>query len=267
MFQQENQTQSVIAERIVNYLSSSIKSCNSLNNPFSHAYFKNCFPDNIYKNIISNLPDPELYSPIHHRDALRKDGTSTRGYFGLSDENCSLLPSEQRDFWFSISEALRSPIIKQAIFSKLRRDLVKRFHPIENDVDRIEAYPNVGLFRDEKGYKILPHPDTLEKIVTVQFYFPVDLSQSNLGTSIYKRKTRVQGYFEKLISFPSKGKFLKIKTFDFLPNTGYCFAVSDKSWHGRDIIGAESCVRNTLMLIYTTKPNLGYLKDTTLEYS
>ncbi|MDJ0707073.1 MAG: hypothetical protein QNJ46_27680 [Leptolyngbyaceae cyanobacterium MO_188.B28] len=261
------QPQTELINQISKHLASALDACNLSNKPFSNFYVRNCFPDLIYKDIIANLPNSVFYKPLSHRDSLRKDGTCSRFYFDLSDENFSLLPDQQRVFWGSISKALCSPVVKQAVFNQLKFDLARRFDISTQEVNQIEAYPIPGLFRDMEGYKILPHPDTPEKIVTVQFYFPTDPSQANFGTSIYRRKTRLQAKLEKLIGLPSRNKFQHVKTFEFMPNTGYGFAVSEKSWHGRSQLPNTGDARNTLMLIYYNKPGLGYMNDKTLKRS
>jgi hypothetical protein len=229
------------------------------NRPFSHFYLNACFPPNIYTKMISYLPDDEFYRQLLHKDALRPDGSSTRSLFELTTENCMRLPQPQRDFWLDVSKAMHSPAVKQAIFHKLRKDLAVRYNISEDAVGEIEAYPEPRLFRDVAGYKILPHPDTSDKIVTAQFYLPSDRSQRQLGTSIYRlQKGMKMRSWLKHLGFPKPEKFKRVKTFDFLPNSGYAFAVSKNSWHGRDLVPDNLGTRNSLMLIYFREPGLAY---------
>ena len=46
----------------------------------------------------------------------------------------------------------------------------------------------------------------------------------------------------------------RVKRLDFLPNTGYAFAVTERSWHGVEPVRETGASRNSLMLIYYCRP-------------
>jgi hypothetical protein len=138
---------------------------------------------------------------------------------------------------------MTDPVLRRAVFGKLAPDLAERFGIAESQVPEMECAYEVRLVRDTEDYRIKPHPDGLNKIVTMQLYLPQDESTLDLGTSVFRRHKRLIG-----------GSFEEVKRFPFRPNSGYAFAVSDgptrKSWHGREPITGFSGVRNTLMLLF-----------------
>ena len=73
------------------------------------------------------------------------------------------------------------------------------------------------------------------KVATVQFYLPADGSQRHYGTSIYRQQL--------------DGRFETARTLECRPNSGYGFAVTDRSWHEREEI-KDPRVRHTLLLTY-----------------
>ena len=73
------------------------------------------------------------------------------------------------------------------------------------------------LVRDTEDYRIKPHPDGLNKLVTLQFYLPADESQLDLGTSLFIRHRGLLG-----------GSFEEVKRFTFKPNSAYAFPVPSR---------------------------------------
>jgi hypothetical protein len=263
-----------MTERIVDHLVRTINGCQAVDEPFSHFYMENCFPRDVYEAMTRHFPDPSVYRPLPHRDAMMADGTSTRGQLRLDKaEDMALLNDEDREVWSAVVEALQSPRIKKAVFDNLRKDLASRFKLSPERVDQIDAFPKIELTRDISGYRIKVHPDTSDKLVTMQFYLPTDLSQRDFGTSLYTEDRaglwRAMLYCLSLIHklIPSIGflrkisnrlfdlgvaqrSFTKVKTFDYQPNSGYGFVVSDRSWHGRELLRENGSVRNTLMYTF-----------------
>jgi hypothetical protein len=173
----------------------------------------------------------------------RKDGKSTRDLFPLTPDNLRNLGSDTAKFWSSVVRAATDGGFKRAVFAKLAPDIADRFGISETQVPDLECVHDVILFRDTEDYRIKPHPDGLNKIVTMQFYLPPDSTTLELGTSLFRHQRGLLG-----------GTFHEVKRFPFRPNSAYAFAVSDsatrKSWHGRDRLVGFSGVRNTLMVLF-----------------
>ena len=226
-----------------------VESTPALHEPFSHIYFENLFPAEIYSAMMAALPDPACYRAINVNKHSRDDGVSTRDVLPLDAENLHGLPVAHRLLWRNVATALSAPELKAAVFRKLAPDLALRFDMPEGKVEQIVSYTKPSLMRDLEGYEIPPHPDGRAKIVTMQLYLPRDRSQLDLGTALYKRRfTSLRG----LVSW--QGRFQKVKQFPFAPNSGYAFVVSNslrrKSWHGREKLPPGAGVRNTILNLY-----------------
>jgi hypothetical protein len=215
-------------------------------NPFCHIYMEGIFPSAFYQSMLGNLPSPSEYVPLNLRLYSRKNGESTRDLFHLTTENLAKLPLHAAGVWTELVRAVTHPFFKQAVFRKLAPDLAERFGTEERAVPDIDCAYEVVLFRDTDDYRIKPHPDGLNKIVTMQFYLPEDESFIDLGTSLYRSSNGLLGK-----------SFHEVKRFPFKPNSAYAFAVSDsrvrRSWHGRDRLTAFSGARNTLMVLFQQK--------------
>ncbi len=211
--------------------------------PFCHFYMEGVFPAAMYPALLRNFPPKEHYVPLNLRKWVRADGTSTRDECHLTAEILAKLPQGQAEFWTRVVRAATDPAFKRAVFTKLASDLAERFGIPEERVPDMECAYEVRLVRDTEDYRIKPHPDGLNKIVTMQLYLPEDDSTLDLGTSIFRRHKRLIG-----------SSFEEVKRFPFRPNSGYGFAVSDgptrRSWHGREPITGFTGVRHTLMLLF-----------------
>jgi hypothetical protein len=227
------------------------------NEPFSHFYLQNVFPDDIYARMMEQLPEPQFYKPLSTENYHNAAGQSTRDVLSLDAEHLSALPEAARELWEAVAATLTAPELKKLVFEKLVVDLSARFSVPREKVSQIVGIPKPSLFRDLDGYEIAPHPDGRSKVVTMQFYLPADRSQLELGTALYVRRLHsLSGIYSW------QGRFQKVKQFEFQPNSGYAFAVSNswnkKSWHGRESLPEGSGVRNTLLCIYFARDDRNY---------
>ena len=169
-----------------------------------------------YAALLAAMPDRRFYHDLRHRDALRKDGSSTRLRMYLYPE---LRPAPagraaqglaaDRPGRFARKE------LEQAFKRKFRATLEERFG---KPAEKIGVYPIPILLRDQPGYKICIHSDVPTKAITVQFYLPRDASQRNIGTIFHEGDRGAKA--KKTTQMP------------FMPATGYAFPVSlTKSWH------------------------------------
>ena len=214
--------------------------------PFSHLYVEGFFPEDLYDKILKNLPDPNLYRPVNLKKWARADGTSTRDRLFLDHESYSKMPPATAQFWSGVRSVLASNEVKETLFGLLWPDLSKRFGVDRKAVCSIEAEATTVLVRDIEDYKLKPHPDGLPRIVTTQIYLPVDNTQEELGTSLYKENPWYM--------WPVGKKFREFKRFPFRPNSSYSFVVmtepNRKSWHGRELMSAEHGIRNSILNTY-----------------
>lgn len=154
-----------------------------------------------------------------HPDAIKPDGSSTRMTLSLEDKAIAHLPPEKRDFWSHFNKIMRSRPMLDVFLKHLEKEITARFR---KPLREIPCHPTVRLGRDADGYKILPHPDSADRVYTAQVYLADDDSQEDIEAIVY-RKLR-------------DGSFEKVRKFPFLPNTAFCFARTDETWHGVEAV-------------------------------
>jgi hypothetical protein len=202
--------------------------------PFDHIQLQEVFPAAFYREMLATFPDAAAFHPLHHRDALRGDGTSTRQRLYLYPESLLRLPTAQRRIWAQVAAALCAPELQRAFKRKFRAALEDRF---QQAAERIPLYPVPILVRDLPGYRIGVHADALIKAITVQFYLPRDASQLHLGTVFHGSRSADEG--DRPMAMP------------FLPASGYAFAVRRKeSWHSVPPTTEADGERRSIMLTY-----------------
>ena len=187
-----------------------------------------------YKALLAAMPDRRFYHDLKHRDAVRKDGTSTRLRMYLYPELLRKLPADQKKVWMPLARALCSRGLEVAFKRKFREALEERFG---KKAERIGFYPVPILLRDQPGYRISIHSDVPKKAITVQFYLPRDDSQRGIGT-IFHESDHGPGA-ERTTQMP------------FMPATGYAFPVSlTKSWHSAATSTESDGERVSMMVTY-----------------
>lgn len=202
--------------------------------PFDHVYMEQVLDPETYAALLAALPDRRFYHDLRHRDALRKDGSSTRLRMYLYPELLWRLPPEVRRMWLPIARALCSSELEQAFKRKFRRALEERFGKA---AETIGVYPIPILLRDQPGYKISIHSDVATKAITVQYYLPGDESQRHIGTIFHESN---EGAAAK-----------KTTQMPFMPASGYAFPVAlTKSWHSAAHTTENDGERVTMMVTY-----------------
>jgi hypothetical protein len=203
--------------------------------PFVHLELDGIFPPDVFAAMIANLPDARFYRPLRgrHNVNVLPDGRCTRLKFELLGEYTTHLPPPQRAVWREVGEALHDRRIRDAFVERFAPAFERRFGASFRDVGLM---PLPNLIRDYPGYSIGIHPDTMRKVVTVQFYLPQDARASHIGTVFHTRG--------------SDGAFARARQMQFRPNAGYAFPVAADSWHSVDTLDDSVPERNSLMLTY-----------------
>lgn len=234
--------------KVLDHVLASIDACEAQDEPFSHCYFENAFPQDFYDEILERLPSPEEYHALNLKAWSRANGESTRDRMFLSREGLEPLEKEQRDFWTTVTNVILSEQVKRTIYAKLWKDISFRFDVKREDVSDLDGYPRGVLFRDTDEYRIKPHPDGESRVVTMMFYLPRDLNQEDLGTSLYVKRP----LHKRLLG----EKFEEVKRFPYRPNSGMAFVINrlpeKTSWHGRELIPSGSGVRNSILTQFRT---------------
>jgi hypothetical protein len=222
-------------ERLRDFVVTSVDAAAAFDAPFSHLVFDRVFPDDVYAQILDNMPEASDYRPMHGRSKGHDlaDGTHTRVKIDLFPEYIRHLPPQKRAVWDVVGRALCSRDVKDAFVRRLAAPLERRFGPAYAKVD---MFPIPILTRDIPGYRITPHTDTRWKGITVQLYLPRDLSTTHIGTIFHERLPDR--------TLPNR------KQMSFAPNSGYAFAVGTDTWHSADPVGPEVRTRDSILLTY-----------------
>jgi hypothetical protein len=220
------------AEYVTDFVAQSVESASSSDNPFLHLVLRGVFPEDVYADMLAAMPEYDDYRPMHGRSKARTgSGNSTRVKIDLFPEYIRHLPAAKREIWYIVGRALTSEKVKQSFIHRLAPTLEKRFGA---------GYASTGFFpipiltRDIPGYRITPHTDTHWKGITVQLYLPSDASTSHIGTIFHDNTEKKK----------------KVTQMQFVPNSGYAFAVGDDSWHSADPVGPEVKTRDSILLTY-----------------
>ena len=221
--------------KLSKFLVESIDLARSSEAPFYHLQFDRVFPDDIYADMLREMPKAEEYRALPGRDNVNilDDGSATRVKIDLFPEYIRVLPQHKRELWDIVGRALCSEEVKAAFIRRLAPGLERRFGATYADVG---MFPIPVLTRDVPKYKITPHTDTKWKGITVQFYLPADDSTKHIGTIFHEKKA--DGSMPKVIKMP------------FSPNSGYAFAVGDNTWHSADPVGPEVKTRDSILHTY-----------------
>jgi hypothetical protein len=242
-----------IHARVLAHLLARVRAAAACDEPFTHAYFEDLFPADVYAALLAHLPPAGGYraGPANPNGRYRN-----RAFYNLTVDGVRRFPPNCRDLWRGVAAALTDPELKRGLYAKLAPDLVYRFRVTEAGVPDLPGHPRPTLYRDTDGFEIPPHPDTLTKVVTMHLYLPADASQLHLGTTLYRPRPDTAGR-----GILREG-FTVAKQFEFRPNSGYAFVVNDSasrlSWHGRERLPAGSGARNTLLNTFYAEPRREY---------
>lgn len=240
-------------ERIVGHILAVVESTAADNSPFPHILLKEVFPTDVFQRLLACYPPGESFvkaNPKHHSNEY---GGSTRRRMTLSEAALQTLPDSHHMLWATVRAAISCRQVRDAIFLRLSAGLCRRFHVNQDKLPTIPAFPRDQLYSEIEGYCIAPHPDTREKIVTMQFAFPSDDTLKDAGTEFYIRS------FNPLHLLREPRGFNIARSMPFLPNHAYAFSVLNdlglKSWHGRSTLPPTNGVRNSLLHIWYAEPD------------
>jgi hypothetical protein len=244
-------TELLTPNRVVQHLVQRVSEAHVETWPFQHFYVEGIFPNDIYKEILANLPAKASYRPFNPRRWKNAKGDATRDRLCLSEGELERIDTERRSFWRMLTEALESGAFRNAVYTKLRADIAIRLSCPPHSVLDQSAYPNAMLIRDYQDYRIKPHPDGQPRVVTMQFYLPHDGTPEDLGTSLYTKLPLAHRLFGR--------KFKEVKRFPFRANSAYAIAVNDcpqrQSYHGRELITANQAVRDSIIITWASRWN------------
>jgi hypothetical protein len=235
--------ENTLAKRLIFHWQRQFDSAAVVSAPFEHFYTDQVWPADVYDQLLRLLPPGDVYEPLNIKEWVNAKGVSTRDKCYLPEIIRRMEP-EHATFWRQVWLALTAESLKRLIFRKFKNDIALRLGAHDTDVEETDVSVHISLARDIEDYRIKPHPDGWPAIVTAQFYLPADMTQNDLGTSFYIERSLLR----RLLL----GRYQEIKRMQFVPNSGYFFAVNDlpsrRSLHGREQIRSGAGVRNSILL-------------------
>jgi hypothetical protein len=225
--------------------------------PYPHFYVPQVFPEDYYREIQAGLPRTEVLTPIHETGMVgildKQTGELKPVYEPRYIADLAVLEEDEEragrgQLWQGMSSWLLADGFRDFIIDKFRAGIVERFGADARLATRVDG----RFVRDFTEYKILPHTDQPQKLVSLLFYLPGDGSLARHGTALYRPLDA---------SFRCEGKgrypferFSKVATMGFMPNALFAFLKTDRSFHGVEPIGESNVERNALLYnIYVTK--------------
>ncbi len=210
--------------------------------PTPYFYIENVFPEEFYKYLICELPPEEAYTPIDAAGLTSGDAYAERSIFQFNNQSLEKLSGQERPFWSLIAQALHSVDFLNVNMQKFAPWLPEFRRPLDA---LPPMFPEALLMKDRAGYKLGPHTDSVDRVLSLLFYLPRDLSLVNEGTALYVPNDK---------SFTCAGGphhgfdgFTEVTRIPFKPNSLVGFVASDTSFHGvpeftvpgaqRDILG------------------------------
>src|SRR5262245_30824142 len=139
-------TGSEISARVLDHLLCRVASTRATDEPFSHVYWENFFPEDVYEEMVKSLPEAELYSGTSERHHANGDGGYVRGMFPLAPVKLALLWFEQQELWRGIAAALTAPELKKAVFRCLAKDLSFRYGIPIGKAEQVPAHARPTLY-------------------------------------------------------------------------------------------------------------------------
>ena len=210
--------------------------------PTPYFFIENVFPEEFYEYLLSQLPADESYTPIDAAGLTAGSAYPERSIFQFNDQNLEKLSGLDRPFWNQLALALLSSdflIANLQKFAPWLPECRQSARPMP------AMLPEALLVRDRAGYKLGPHTDNVDRVLSLLFYLPRDRSLETEGTALYVPVDP---------DFTCPGGphhdfdgFTEVKRIPFKPNSLVGFVSTDRSFHGvpefknpdaqRDILG------------------------------
>ena len=210
--------------------------------PYPHIYVEDIFPVDFYAALRANWPRAADLVSIESTGRVPKGTYLERFVMPLTAEQIERLPDATRGFWTEFAAWFLKNRFLSAVLSKFESHINTRFgaHP-----GSVTFAPEVLVVRDHTNYKIGPHTDAPQRLLSLLFYCPDDDALKHLGTSLY---TPVDAEFccGGGPHYPHE-HFKKVATMDYRPNTLFAFFKTDNSFHGVEPIHDAEVLRDLML--------------------
>lgn len=197
--------------------------------PYPYMIVDNVFPEDYYREMLSNFPEDEHMVPIDNTGRaghMYKDRLVTL----FNEEHFDRLNMRTKVFWVEFASWLYSDAFINGVIDKFWPHVACRIANLNNESGQSRVHGDALIVSDKTNYAIGPHTDVTRRLITFLFYLPPDDSLESLGTSIYQPKDpHFQSDGTKHYSFDL---FNKALTVPFLPNRALIFVRNNQSFHG-----------------------------------
>jgi hypothetical protein len=198
--------------------------------PFAHYYVEGVFPEDYYRELLSNLPSSEVYENLYEVTDLKLDHFRHRDQRDMNAGWTERLPRELRPFWSAFNEWFLGPEFAQAVLRSF-------------DSQRA-SWPEVSVesqfIRHRAGYFLGPHSDLYTKLVVLLIYLAPDNGAEHLGTSLYRPKNPAFTCPDSK-HYPFED-FIRVKTAPYRANSLLAFMRSDVSFHGLEPLSQSDVI-------------------------
>lgn len=192
--------------------------------PTPHFVIEDVFSSEDYEKIMANIPSRSLYCPMD--EIGWTTGASHREVFHYRDDFLGMLPAENERFMRSFFEVVRNVDLMNIAATRFAPWIPELASGDCADKFALEAF----LTKDFEGYKISPHSDHPDRVLTLMFYLPRTDECVDSGTSLYVPRD---------VGFECPGpnchpfeKFEEVSRVPFKPNTLFGFVKTRTSFHG-----------------------------------
>jgi hypothetical protein len=208
--------------------------------PFPHILIENVFPETFYRTLLDHLPPRHHFSTLKEMGRVYGDYPDSRIVLQLAPHTLGQLEQPCRDFWMETGEWLLTGEFMNFMLMKFDQ-YISRPEGTTSASFAHEAF----LVRDHSTYRLLPHTDSPQKVVSALFYLPRDEAPSHLGTSIYVPKRR--GRTSDGTAFEAREEFDLVTTMPYKPNCLFAFVRTDDSFHGVEPLSEADLHRDLLL--------------------
>ena len=219
--------------------------------PSPHSYIENFFPANFYERIQEHMISRKDLQPIAETGKVggTRNPYKDRFVMMLPSDRMNALKGVQRTFWDGMSELLNSIEMQTALLHQFQPLVDERLGP---DLGGASFKSNVQFIQDQGNYKIGPHTDHPEKVISILIYLPLTDEHSEWGTSLYAPKDR---HF-RCDGGPHRNfeDFDRIYTFEYRPNSAAFFLKTSYSFHGVEQNPSADIDRNLIQVCIRHEP-------------
>lgn len=248
------------------YTMQRIMSSELLMTPYPHSITTDFFSPRIYDCIVKhvkpmrsqrNLKRISLHmSPKEIEQARRSYNELNTPSHLDRIERVYNLKKESKNFWQEFPAILNNHRIRNLWLQRFSDPLSLRtpsFEPL-----KFQTYSRQLLTIDSTNYAILPHTDTVDKLVTILIYLPENTrNETNLGTLLLQKKNSTQTLHISGKQRALWEYFEVVKQAPFQPNVALAFSACEESWHAVKEVGKMKESRISLQTFLMKKNTKG----------